>query len=215
MDWTNIVKGLGNFGDIVSGKESYNAIKRGNQNYALGQDTLAQQANLAQQQRALQEAMQNAAFLNAEKLQNNSQRFQGDQNAFNRFTNTYENNADRIARMSEGSANRAAQQRMEDARLQNTVDMAADQRNWLNRPVGAAGSEWGVDPNMPIDVMSRLGAYGSAVVGKRKLDLEEKEMKDMRERLNRPKPASFWDRIFGGSNGAPVGRPVNPTSIDF
>jgi hypothetical protein len=216
MDWTNIVNGLGNFGDIASGHESYNSIKRGNQNYALAQDTLAQHANLQAQQMALHKAMQDAEFNNRAKLQDSSQRFQGDQNFFNRATNTYENNADRIMRMSEGSANRTAHQQAVDAQLQNTVDLAKQDQAFRSRPIGSAGSLWGMDPNIPADIAGHVGGLGAAMVGQERYNLENRKYQGTQDWLNQPKSPSLWEKLFGRT--PPSGTPVNgapPATIKF
>jgi hypothetical protein len=135
MDWMNIVRGLGNFGDIGSGKESVNSIIRGNQQNALGRDTLAMNANLQSQQMALSKAMQQAGFLNTnsenaldrsqrDSLQKNQQAFLGDQNFFNRMQDSSNKSSDRAMQMSENAMDRAARLQAEQDRLANSVNLA-------------------------------------------------------------------------------------------
>lgn len=204
MDWTNIVNGLGNFGDIMGGKESYNSIKRGNQNYALGQDTLAQQANLAQQQRALQQllqqnnftneaALQHNSFTNQASLQDKSQRFQGDQNFFNRMQDSSDRSSNRAMQMSENAMDRAARLQAEQDRLAEGVRQADLQYGWGNRNIDPAVAQmFGLPSNVPMRDLSVGGQAGGALANANKIN-------GLIEMIR---------QFGGGGNGAPSGIPA-------
>lgn len=75
MDWQGLFNGLGNAGDILAGKESYNSIKRGNQANSLAKDQLAWQANNAQANRAQEGMLQQNSFGQQNAQQQKQQEF--------------------------------------------------------------------------------------------------------------------------------------------
>jgi hypothetical protein len=204
MDWTNIVNGLGNFGDIMGGKESYNSIKRGNQNYALGQDTIAQQANLAQQQRALQQLLQqqSQSFQAGENvlirkqnedLQKNQQAFLGDQNFFNRMQDSSDRSSNRAMQMSENAMDRAARLQAEQDKLNAGVKEAEMQYGWGNRNIDPAVAQmFGLPSNVPMRDLSVGGQAGGALANANKIN-------GLIEMIR---------QFGGGGNGAPRGIPA-------
>ena len=75
MDWQGLFNGLGNAGDILAGSESFNSIKRGNQNNALARDQLGWQANNAQANRAQEGMLQQNLFGQQSEQQRKQQEF--------------------------------------------------------------------------------------------------------------------------------------------